>query len=423
MYARSLLTSPIPRPSWSVAYTRTPRPSAAIARPASRSCGPQSQRSDPSASPVRHSEWSRVKTERPSPISPRTSVRYTPPEASSNARSSNSPKVVPSGSEATSRSDTRSYFRCVRTAYANERQARAVQFVAPYLVELEDVAVPEPRPGDVLVRAEFSGISGGTEMLAYRGELDSSVPRDETLGALTGSFEYPFTYGYSAVGTVEISRSDVGEGERVFAFHPHQTRFIVSATDVVRVGEYDPRAATLFPLVETALQISLDAGIRFSEVAAVLGLGPVGILTAILLTRSGASVLGSDPKPWRREAAQACGLEAVSPDELSAAVRAATHERGADVLVEATGDPDALGVSLGVLSPEGVAIVASWYGAKPVTLPLGAEFHRRRLEIRSSQVSTVGGRAVRWDRRRRLETTQALLPELPLALLSSHTFH
>jgi threonine dehydrogenase-like Zn-dependent dehydrogenase len=99
-----------------------------------------------------------------------------------------------------------------------------------------------------------------------------------------------------------------------------------------------------------------------------------------------------------------------------------TGERGADVIVEATGNPDALGESLGLLSTQGVAIVASWYGAKLVTLPLGAEFHRRRLEIRSSQVSTVGGRAVRWDRRRRLETTRALLSELPLSLLSSHTF-
>jgi len=310
----------------------------------------------------------------------------------------------------------------VRRGYANEGPARAVHFVAPHLVELADVAVPEPGPGDVLVRAEFSGISGGTEMLAYRGELDSSVPRDETLGALTGSFEYPFTYGYSAVGTVEASRSDVGEGERVFAFHPHQTRFTVPATDVVRVGEHDPRAATLFPLVETALQISLDAGIRYSEVAAVLGLGPVGILTAILLSRSGASVIASDPKPWRREAARACGLEAVRPDGLRDVVRAASGERGADVVVEATGNPDALGDSLGLLSTEGVAVVASWYGAKPVTLPLGADFHRRRLEIRSSQVSTVGGRAVRWDRRRRLEATRALLTELPLSRLSSHTF-
>jgi threonine dehydrogenase-like Zn-dependent dehydrogenase len=155
---------------------------------------------------------------------------------------------------------------------------------------------------------------------------------------------------------------------------------------------------------------------------AVVGLGPVGILTAILLTRSGATVLGSDPKPWRRQTAETCGLEAVEPKALGDAVRSATRGRGADVIVEATGNPEALGESLGLLSSEGVAIVASWYGAKPVTLPLGADFHRRRLEIRSSQVSTIGGRAVRWDRLRRLQETQALLAELPLSALASHTF-
>jgi threonine dehydrogenase-like Zn-dependent dehydrogenase len=258
-------------------------------------------------------------------------------------------------------------------------------------------------------------------MLAYRGQLDSSTPRDETLGGLAGSFEYPFTYGYSAVGTVEDSRSNLGEGDRVFAFHPHQTRFVLSAADVVPIGDCDPRAATLFPLVETALQISLDTGIRHREVAAVVGLGPIGIFAAILLARSGGVVVGSDPKPWRREVARACGLEAVEPEELGDAVRATTRGRGADFVVEATGNPTALAESLGILSAEGVAIVASWYGLKPVTLPLGAEFHRRRLEIRSSQVSTVGHRAARWDRGRRLETTQALLTELPLSLLASHT--
>jgi 2-desacetyl-2-hydroxyethyl bacteriochlorophyllide A dehydrogenase len=310
----------------------------------------------------------------------------------------------------------------VQADAASGGQAKVVRFVAPYVVELADVAVPETRAGEVLVEAEFSGISGGTEMLAYRGELDSSLCRDETLGALTGNFEYPFTYGYSLVGTVRASRSDVAEGERVFAFHPHQTRFVVSAADVVRIGACDPRTATIFPLVETALQISLDAGVRYREVAAVLGLGPVGILTAILLMRSGATVLGSDPKPWRRETAEVCGLKAVEPEALRDTVRTATRGRGADVIVEATGNPEALGESLGLLSTEGIAIVASWYGAKPVTLPLGADFHRRRLEIRSSQVSTIGGRAVRWDRLRRLEATRALLAELPLSALASHTF-
>jgi 2-desacetyl-2-hydroxyethyl bacteriochlorophyllide A dehydrogenase len=305
---------------------------------------------------------------------------------------------------------------------ADERHARGVRFSGPYLVDVADVTLPEVGSGDVLVRADFSGISGGTEMLAYRGELDPGIPKDETLGALTGSFEYPFTYGYSAVGTVEASRSDLGEGERVFAFHPHQTRFVVPAADAVPVGECDPRAATLFPLVETALQISLDSGIRYREVAAVVGLGPVGILTGVLLTRSGAVVVGSDPKPWRRAAAQACGLAAVGPEKLDGAVSAATGGRGADFVIEATGSPDALGDSLGLLATEGVAIVASWYGTKQVTLPLGAEFHRRRLEIRSSQVSTIGRRAAGWDRQRRRVEAQALLAELPLSFLASHTF-
>jgi 2-desacetyl-2-hydroxyethyl bacteriochlorophyllide A dehydrogenase len=310
----------------------------------------------------------------------------------------------------------------VETAPAQATRARAVRFVAPYRVEVTDAAVPELAPGDVLVRAEFSGISSGTEMLAYRGELDSTIPKDETLGTLAGSFEYPFTYGYSAVGTVEASRSDLAEGERVFAFHPHQTRFVVPAVEAVPMRDCDPRAATLFPLVETALQLTLDTGIRYREAAVVVGLGPVGILTAVLLARSGAVVVGSDPKSWRREAAQASGLDAVEPEALGDAVRAATGGRGADFVIDVAGSPEALAASLAHLATEGVAIVASWYGAKPVSLPLGGDFHRRRLELRSSQVSTIGGRAVRWDRRRRLEATLTLLEELPLSALASHTF-
>jgi 2-desacetyl-2-hydroxyethyl bacteriochlorophyllide A dehydrogenase len=289
-------------------------------------------------------------------------------------------------------------------------------------VEIGEVAVPDPQPGEVVVRAEFSGISAGTELLAYRGELDAGLPRDETLDALAGTFDYPFTYGYSVVGTVEASRSDVDEGARVFAFHPHQDRLVVSADDVVDVPGIDARAATLLPLAETAVQLSLDAGVRLGEVVTVVGLGPVGILTAILLARSGATVVGSDPKSWRRKAARASGVEAVAPEDVSEAVAAASRGRGADIVVEATGNPGVLGETLELLAHEGVALVASWYGSKPVTLPLGGDFHRRRLEIRSSQVSMLGSRARRWDRRRRLETTQRLLEELPLAALASHTF-
>lgn len=310
----------------------------------------------------------------------------------------------------------------MRASAGNEGPARVVRFLAPYQVEIADAPLREPAPGEVLVRAEFSGISAGTELLAYRGELDPGAAQDETLRALTGTFEYPFAYGYSVVGTVEGSQGSVGEGDRVFAFHPHQTRFVASSEDVVVVGDCEPRTATLFPYVEAALQVSLDARLRYGEAAAVLGLGPLGILTASLLARNGATVVCVDPKPWRRDAARRCGLQPVSPEDLPEAVRGATRGRGADVVVEASGQPDVLGPSLGLLAPEGVAIVASWYGSKPVTLPLGAEFHRRRLEIRSSQVSTIGRRAAGWDRRRRLEAVETLLGDLPLSELASHTF-
>lgn len=302
-------------------------------------------------------------------------------------------------------------------------KARAVTFVAPRRVELREVEVPDPPEGQLLVATEWSGISSGTELLAYRGEVDPGLPLDETLGALAGTFAYPFRYGYSAVGRVVRPAGPFREGQRVFAFHPHQDRFVADADAVVAVDDLDPRAATLYPLVETAVQVSLDGGPRLGETAVVVGLGAVGVLVAALLGRTGAVVLGSEPEPARRAAAQAFGVRAVGPDEVAAAVAAQTGGRGADLVVESSGSPRALAASLGLLAHEGTVLVCSWYGTKPVPLPLGADFHRRRLVLRSTQVSTLpAALTARWDRRRRAELAWRLTRELPLAALATHGF-
>lgn len=302
-------------------------------------------------------------------------------------------------------------------------RARAVHFTAPRRIELREVDVPEPDGDRVLVGTECSGISGGTELLAYRGDVDPGLALDETLGTLAGTFAYPFRYGYSAVGRVLRPGAGLREGQLVFAFHPHQDRFVVGADQVMAVDGLDPAVATMYPLVETALQVCLDAAPRLGEAVLVTGLGAVGILVAALLARGGAEVLGCDPLPARRAAAGSFGVEAVPPEGLAGAVAERTGGRGADLLVEASGSPEALGPALALLAHEGVALVCSWYGTRPASLPLGADFHRRRLAIRSTQVSTLAAaQTARWDRRRRAELAWRLARELPLRVLATHEF-
>jgi 2-desacetyl-2-hydroxyethyl bacteriochlorophyllide A dehydrogenase len=300
--------------------------------------------------------------------------------------------------------------------------ALAVVFVAPRLVRVQQVDLDEPREGQVLIRTAFSGISGGTESLAYRGEIDPDVSLDDSIAALPGTFRYPFSYGYSAVGTVERSNADVPESTEVFAFHPHQDRFVIDAGAVIPIDDIPMRLATLLPLAETGLQVALDADVRIGDHVVVIGLGPVGILTGAVLARGGAEVLGSDPIAFRRDAAKRFGIASHPPNDLRSAVfDIAPH--GASMVVEASGDPASLASALGLLRHEGTAIVASWYGRKQVQLALGAEFHRRRLTIRSSQVSTIPARmADSWDVVRRREVALRLLRELPVELLATHEF-
>jgi threonine dehydrogenase-like Zn-dependent dehydrogenase len=308
------------------------------------------------------------------------------------------------------------------SAEYREGRATAVSFAAPRRVELVGVDLPAPGPGEVLVRTLWSGISGGTEMLAYRGQIDPALALDETIGALAGTFAFPFRYGYSCVGRVERSGGGPNDDRLVFAFHPHQDRFVARADDLVPLDGVDPRLGTLFPLVETALQVALDAGPVLEEAVLVTGLGAVGLLTSLLLRRAGGRVVAIEPNADRRAVAAGLGLEAVPPDAV-AGVLADLAPAGAPLLVEASGRPDVLAGGLAWLAQEGEALVVSWYGTKDVRLPLGGDFHRRRLRIRSTQVSSVpAALAGRWSRARRRAVARDLLAELPLAPLATHAF-
>jgi len=261
--------------------------------------------------------------------------------------------------------------------------ARALFHTAPRCVEIRELPTPRPATGEVLVTTVFSGISGGTERLIYRGEFPEGLALDDTIDALGGAFRYPFSYGYACVG--EVPDWDWP----VFAFQPHQDVFSARPGDLISLPTVDPASATLFPLVETALQVTLDAGTGYRDRVIVLGAGVLGLLTALLLQRSGQRPVCAEPQAWRRALATSLGVTAVVPEELV--------KEEVPLVIDASGNPDAPGMALSMLAHEGTLLVASWFGIKPVVLPLGGAFHRRRLTIRSTQVSTVPARlSARW---------------------------
>ncbi len=259
--------------------------------------------------------------------------------------------------------------------------ARALWTVAPGRAALRNEPLAAPGPGDALVRTLASGISRGTEALVLRGRVPESQWSAMRCPRMGGAFPYPVKYGYAAVGVVERGPPAL-LGRRVFCLHPHQDRFVAPADALAPVPDTVPdRRATLAANNETALNVLWDARPLAGERALVIGAGAVGLLCARLLARVPALDLAvADPDPARRALAAQLGLRAVAPGD-------APGER--ELIVHASGHPDGLLLAFSRAAAEARILEASWFGDAPVTLPLGADFHSRRLSLISTQVGRV----------------------------------
>ncbi len=302
--------------------------------------------------------------------------------------------------------------------------AGSVWFPRAREVEIRSETVGAPGAGEVRVRALASGLSHGTEMLVFRGQVPANLALD--LPTLAGSYGFPIKFGYASVGqviAVGAGVADLAPGDRVFVHHPHQEEYLASAAAAVRLPDrLPPELGVFLANCETALNVVLDAHPRLGEDVAVIGQGVVGLLLTQLLNLAGARITAVEPIAIRRELAIRCGAdEAVAPDDALARIATRTNGRGADVVIEASGNASALQLAIDAAAFQASVVVCSWYGTKPVSLDLGSRFHRARLRLVSSQVSELDpALAPRWDRRRRREVSLSLLGELLLGPLITH---
>jgi 2-desacetyl-2-hydroxyethyl bacteriochlorophyllide A dehydrogenase len=253
---------------------------------------------------------------------------------------------------------------------------RAVTFQAPGEVLVQEVSEPEiVDPTDAIVRIEASGICG-SDLHIYHGRVQ---------------IEPGFTIGHEYVGTVIAAGEevrDVSVGDRVLGcfqtacghcFFCRRGRFhkcdssrtfghgatlgslqgtqaeqaLVPNADLVLrqvpEGMSDDMALFAGDVMGTGYHAVEAGGLQPGEVAAVLGLGPVG-LCAVLAARAvgAAHVIAIDTVPERLAMAESFGAQAVhlSEGDPRAAAREATDGRGVDLAVDAVGDPRALELAL-----------------------------------------------------------------------------
>ena len=314
-----------------------------------------------------------------------------------------------------------------------ERQA--LYFTAPQQVSLKTEKVPSPAFGQVLVQTLISAISPGTELLIYRGLAPQDLPRDQTIAALAGDFAFPLKYGYAVVGRIiKLGRGVAPDwqGKLAFAFNPHESHFLATPDELLMLPPgLGPEDAVFFPNMETAVTLLLDGQPLMGEQVAIFGQGIVGLLLTALLCRWPlASLVTLDLHPRRRLLSENLGAHvSLDPAALDAQARLRSHLQGsgpypgADLTYEVSGDPNALDQAIAATGFTGRVVIGSWYGRKKTELALGGRFHRSRVQLVSSQVSSLPpGLSGRWNKPRRYLVTWQMLQEVKPARFITHRF-
>jgi L-iditol 2-dehydrogenase len=232
-------------------------------------------------------------------------------------------------------------------------------------VELAEVDVPLPGPGELLVQMKACGLCG-TDLEKIRGEYTASMP----------------VLGHEAAGVVSALGEGVAgfrEGDRVFPHHhvPCYECYVCRAGDETMCDMY--RKSNILPggfsesfrvpnwnmtkggvlhlpdevSFETAALVEPVAcclrGIRrharSGETVLVAGAGPVGMMHALLLEPMDVKVFISDVSEPRLKFAEMMGLGEVlnaSRGDVPGRVKAETEGRGADLAIIASGSKDAI---------------------------------------------------------------------------------
>jgi threonine dehydrogenase-like Zn-dependent dehydrogenase len=294
----------------------------------------------------------------------------------------------------------------------------AATLVEPGRYEIREYPLPDPAPGCLLVKMEVSGICG-TDKHTYQGYVGqyggAGTPRPVpfpiiqghenvgTIAAIGGDGRYTDFEGVGLkIGDRVIVGPNVSCGECYYCRHdfpyyccektvdygnnissknpPHlfggwsQYLYVVPGSFLVKVPEDLPSEIAVLTEImavtvglDRAKQISAfpSESFRFDDSVVVLGTGPLGMCFVMKARMLGAgTIIAIDLSDYRLNFAQKLGADHVinasrtSEAERLTMIRDLTHDRGADVVVESAGVPQAVRESLDMLRVGGLLVEA-----------------------------------------------------------------
>jgi len=255
---------------------------------------------------------------------------------------------------------------------------RVARYYGPEDVRVEEMPVPVPGPGEVIVRVRACGICGSDVMDWYLAPRAPLVPGHEPAGEVV---------------TVGPGVEKFRPGDRVFVHHHvpcfvchhcrrghhtlcpafHRTRIEPGGfAEYIRVPAVNVEKdlwkipaglsyeeATLIEPLACALRAWERVKTFPGDTVAVIGCGVSGLLLIMAgrLYPAG-RIFGVDPLESRRKAAAEMGAaDAFAPETAGEALRARNEGRGADLVIVAAGNPAALGLAFDLVEPGGTILL------------------------------------------------------------------
>ena len=286
-------------------------------------------------------------------------------------------------------------------------------------IEMEDLAYPDPGPGQVLVRVTKSLVSAGSE---------------KGLVARPTSERRPL--GYTTVGGVVEASAGMEAfrpGDRVFTFGYHGTHWVSEREgdpgDPIHIQritrDVTDEQAAMSRLGDVALHGVRRAELQIDEKTAVFGTGVVGPLAVAFCRLSGAyPVIAVDLDDARLELALRSGATHTvnaARDDAAEAVKEITGG-GAEAVLHANRNPDVLADCMRAAAEHGKVVLV---GSPPGTAHLGLQVDllRRELDVRGSYGNVHDAhRYYRWTQRRDRDAIMRMMEsgELVVDHLISH---